>query len=153
MKIRIEIDEDIKETEMIIKCKEITKEIQKVQQSISQLTVIPKLIFYKGETEYYLPLDTILFFETAENNINAHTDQEIYHIKYRLYELEEILPNQFIRISKSTILNVNQVYSIEKNLTSSSSIQFYNSHKQVYVSRNYYKNFKQRLEERRNYER
>lgn len=74
------------------------------------------------------------------------------YIKYRLYELEEILPKYFVRVSKSTILNVNQVYSIDKNITSSSIIKFSKSYKQVYVSRNYYKILKQRLEERRNYE-
>lgn len=50
-----------------------------------------------------------------------------------------------------TFLNVNQVYSINKNITSSSIVQFYKSYKQVYVSRNYYKVLKQRLEERRSY--
>jgi len=70
-----------------------------------------------------------------------------------LYELEEMLPNNFVRVSKSTILNVNQIYSINRNLTSSSLVQFYKSYKQVYVSRNYNKILKQRLEERRNYER
>lgn len=152
MKIRIEIKEDLEEDEVIIRCKELNKTIQKIQQSISENTSLPKLIFYKDEIEYYLPLNEILFFETAENALEAHTEKDIYKIKYRLYELEEILPNNFVRISKSAILNVNQVYSIERNITSSSIVKFYKSHKQVYVSRNYFKELKQRLEERRNYE-
>lgn len=109
-------------------------------------------IFYKNDIKYYLNLNDILFFETSENSVEAHTEKEVYKIKYRLYELEEILLNNFVRVSKSTILNVNQIYSINRNLTSSSLVQFYKSYKQVYVSRNYNKILKQRLEERRNYE-
>ena len=152
MKIRIEIDENLEEDEVTIKCKEINQTIKRVQQSISSANLIPKLIFYKNDTEYYLNINDILFFETSENSVEAHTEKEVYKIKYRLYELEEMLPNNFVRVSKSTILNVNQIYSINRNLTSSSLIQFYKSYKQVYVSRNYNKILKQRLEERRNYE-
>lgn len=152
MKIRIEIDENLEEDEVTIKCKEINQTIKRVQQSISSANLIPKLIFYKNDTEYYLNKNDILFFETSENSVEAHTEKEVYKIKYRLYELEEMLPNNFVRVSKSTILNVNQIYSINRNLTSSSLVQFYKSYKQVYVSRNYNKILKQRLEERRNYE-
>ena len=152
MKIRIEIDENLEEDEVTIKCKEINQTIKRVQLSISSANLIPKLIFYKNDTEYYLNINDILFFETSENSVEAHTEKEVYKIKYRLYELEEMLPNNFVRVSKSTILNVNQIYSINRNLTSSSLVQFYKSYKQVYVSRNYNKILKQRLEERRNYE-
>lgn len=152
MKVRIEIDDSLEEDEVTIKCKELNQTIKKVQQSISNISQMPKLIFYKNDIEYYLNLNDILFFETSENSVEAHTEKEVYKIKYRFYELEEILPNNFVRVSKSTILNVNQIYSINRNLTSSSLVQFYKSYKQVYVSRNYNKMLKQRLEERRNYE-
>lgn len=152
MKVRIEIDETLEDDEVIIRCKELNNTVQKVQQSISNITSYTKLVFYKNDIEYYLQLNQILFFETSENSVTAHTDKDVYKIKYRLYELEEILPKYFVRVSKSTILNVNQVYSIDKNITSSSIIQFSKSYKQVYVSRNYYKILKQRLEERRSYE-
>lgn len=152
MKVRIELDNSIEENEVIIKCKQLDEIVQKIQKSISDITSFPKLTFYKDDIEYYLPLNKILFFETSENNIQAHTINEVYKIKYRLYELEEILPVNFVRVSKSTILNVNHVYSIDRNITSSSIIEFYKSYKQVYVSRNYYKVLKQRLNERRSYE-
>lgn len=152
MKIRIEIDQNLEEEEIVIRCKELSKTVQKVQQSITDIASIPKLVFYKNEVEYYLSLDSILFFETSDNMVDAHTKDDTYQIKLRLYELENILPSHFVRISKSTILNINDVYSIDRNITSSSIIRFYKSYKQVYVSRMYYKILKQRLAERRNYE-
>ncbi len=150
MKVRIEIDSNIEEDEIIIKCKELTKSIQKIEETIQQENQIINFTFYKDNTEYYIPLNSILFFETSGNEINAHTSNEIYKVKYKLYELEEILPVNFIRVSKSTILNVDHIFSIEKNLTASSIVQFNKTHKQVYVSRNYYKKLKERINERRN---
>lgn len=150
MKIKIEVDHTLVENEVIIKCSEIDQNIQKIQAVISDITLpYEKWFFLKDGKEYYLPLDTILFFETDNQNIHAHTVNEVYIIKYKLYELEEKLPKNFLRVSKSTILNLNHIYSIDKNLTSSSIVQFYKTHKRVYVSRYYYKQLRELLERRK----
>lgn len=152
MKIQIEVDEEIREDEVIIRCSEINSTIQKIQEVIKQSSQKVNLTFYKDNMEYYLQLKTILFFETSGNGIDAHTLEETYKVKNKLYELEEILPDNFVRVSKSTIVNINHIHSIDRNITSSSLIQFNKSYKQVYVSRIYYKQLRQRLGERRNYE-
>ena len=152
MKIRIEIDENAHEDEVIIRCKELNENVKKVQQAIKQYSVKTNLVFMKENTEYFIPLSCVLFFETAEKGIEAHTADDLYTIKNKLYELEKILPANFVRASKSSILNIDHIYSIEKNITSASLVRFNGSHKQLYVSRNYYKALKQRLNERRNYE-
>ena len=66
-----------------------------------------------------------------------------FEAKYKLYELEEKLPSYFLRISKSTILNTRKVYSITKNLAGASKIEFQDTYKTVYCSRNYYKALKE----------
>lgn len=153
MKINIEYDSNIKETEITIKCNELNHKIKELQDLIIETyKKNTSITFYNNDKEYYISLNKILFFETTDNTINAHTTDNIYKVKYKLYELEEILPKKFIRISKSTIVNTHSIYSINHNIASSSLIQFNNSHKQVYVSRFYYKDLKQRLDERRNYE-
>lgn len=150
MRIRIEVDEHIQDDEVIIKCKSLSKEVLDIQNSINEvLSRRDKIIFYKGETEYYFPMENVLFFETETSGISAHTVDDLYTVKYKLYELEEILPGHFTRVSKSTILNINYIYSISRNLTSSSLVKFKNTHKQVYVSRYYYKPLKIKLLEKR----
>ena len=64
------------------------------------------------------------FFETDNNQVMAHTANEIFLTGSKLYELEKILPWYFSRISKSAILNVKKVYAITRNLTASSLIEF-----------------------------
>ena len=150
MKIKIEIDENLTEEEIVIRGSALTEEMAAVQRAVADVLARKQtLTFYKNETEYYIPLDEILFFETEDGGISAHTSAEVYTVKYKLYELEQVLPRNFIRVSKSTILNVSKVYSVERNLTASSIVQFAGSHKQVYVSRYYYKSLKISLEEKR----
>ncbi len=140
MKIRIEIDNNISEDEIVIRCSSLTPEITKVQKLIAEgIQENPDIIFYKGDTRIFTNLDEILFFETQSDGISAHTIDDCYEIRYRLYELEDMLPRYFMRISKSTILNTKKIFSIDKNLTASSIVMFRDTHKQVFVSRHYYK--------------
>jgi len=81
--------------------------------------------------------------------VTAHTTEKMYESSYRLYELEEILPGYFMRISKSTIVNLKQIYSITRNLTASSAVEFCGSNKKVYVSRIFYKALIERMSEKR----
>lgn len=153
MKIRIEVVENLAEDEVLIRCGRVDDTIQKIHQYIlEQSSSNSKFTFYKQNQEYYFPLDNVFFFETDGEYVYAHTADDAYRIKYRLYELETILPRNFVRASKSTIINSTQVFSISRNLTASSLVKFINSHKQVYVSRRYYQDLRQRINERSYYE-
>lgn len=150
MNIRVELDETIESDEIVIRCRELNEDISELHALLTERTRKPvTIVFHKEGQEYYLPLGDILFFQTDNSQLTAHTDKEVYSVKYRLYELEEILPNHFVRISKSTIVNSNHVYSILKNITSASKVAFKNTHKKVYVSRNYYPYLKSKLLEKR----
>jgi len=150
MKVRIDIDENLEEDEIIIRCSKLDDKTRKAYDTLMDITKESKhLMLYKGNVEYYFPAENILFFETTDNCISAHTVDNFFETTYRLYELEELLPGYFMRVSKSTILNLNHIYSVSRNLTASSEVQFANTHKQVYVSRYYYKSLKCRLEEKR----
>ncbi|MCL2213354.1 MAG: LytTR family transcriptional regulator [Oscillospiraceae bacterium] len=109
----------------------------------------PAIVYHKGEREFYLPSSDILFFETDGEAVYAHSKSEMYSVTYRLYQLEELLPNEFVRISKSTVANTSQIMSLTKTLPSSVSVQFFDTHKQVHVSRHYYKQLKEKLSNRR----
>ena len=149
MKIRIEITDSIEEDEVIIRCRELSPLINDVQKAITEKTSkIPKMVFYKEKEEYYFPLVNVLFFETDNDAVYAHTASDVFKTDFKLYELQKFLPDKFVRISKSTIVNTVYILSISRNLASSSLIKFHKSHKQIYVSRLYYKDLKQKLSER-----
>jgi len=148
MKININIDNTILEDEILINCKEITEDIIKLQKFLSEKINTPKSItLFKNKKEYFIQLSDILFFETDERLVYAHTRDNLYETEYKLYELTEFLPENFIRISKSAICNIYEILSINKNIASGSSIEFQNTNKKVYVSRSYYKTLIQNMNE------
>ncbi len=149
MKIRIEMVEPDEE-EIVIRTSELDDRVKRIQKAVSDITSQNiTIVLYKGETQYFIDVNKLLFFETEDGCISAHTASDIFETRYKLYELEELLPGSFMRLSKSTILNTRHVYSITRNLTASSRVEFAGSHKQVYVSRNYYKLLVEKLNEKR----
>lgn len=148
MKVRIELDPQMDEPEMIIRAPRLTEDVARLQQLILEQKMTP-LTFYKDRSEYFVDVSEILFFETDGEKIYGHTREEAYEVRQKLYELEEILPIAFCRISKSTIVNTKQIYSIEKSFSGTSTVNFYQTHKQLHVSRHYYQLLKERLKEMR----
>lgn len=150
MKVKIEICPDMEEDEVTIRCRELNDAVLKLQALAADSGAGGrKLSLHRGDTEYYVALSDILFFETQGREIQAHTADKLFETCYKLYELEEQLPGYFMRISKSTIVNLEYIYSITRNLTASSVVEFAGSPKKVYVSRSYYKALIERLEEKR----
>lgn len=150
MKIKIEIDDGLAEEEIVIRCKSLSEDVVSIQKRIMDaVNSRMQLEVTKGEKEYYIIIDEILFFETDSSGVVVHTANQIYEIKYRLYELEDLLPGNFIRVSKSTILNSTKVRAIHKNITGASEVEFTGTIKKVFVSRNYLKLLLEKLEEKR----
>lgn len=154
MKIKVEIDSQIEDLEVIIKGPEMNEQVIQLQNMLTSVCPSSNLItFYNQDKEYYFDIHKILFFETEKNEIFAHTIDNRFQVHYKLYELENLLPLYFMRVSKSTILNTREIYSISKNLTASSLVEFQGTHKTVYVSRNYYRILYERLISNRQYKR
>lgn len=150
MRVKIVEDENTAETEVVIYCRQKDEEVCRLENVIHEAAEKEKsLEVSRNGTRYYVPLSRILFFETAGYKIQAHTAEDLYETDLKLYQLEEMLPGFFLRISKSTIVNVNCVYAVSRNLTASSVVEFQDTHKQVYVSRHYFKLLRERLEEKR----
>lgn len=115
MKVQIECDSGAEELQVLIRCRELDDQVKEIQQALSIIGKYrQQFVFYKGDTEFYMPLNEVLFMETDGNAIQVHTRDDIYQTRYKLYELEELLPGQFMRVSKSAILNTSHVYSITK---------------------------------------
>lgn len=149
MKVRFEVDESMPADEMLIRCGRADAEVERICRLLrEQEAAEASITFYKENRACYFPLQEVLFFETADEHTYAHTADDAYRIKYRLYELEALLPHSFVRVAKSAIVNVAKISSVTRNIASASLIQFAGTRKQLYASRYYYKNLQQRLQER-----
>ena len=146
-KVRIEIDPACDE-EIIIRCKSVSDEIMRIESIVSSLDS-SEMELELGEKLHFVKTASILFFETDGNKTAAHTVDRMYYTDLKLYELEQRLPNSFMRISKSCIINTKAVSSIHKEITGICEAFFRNTQKKVYVSRGYYKSFKEKINETR----
>ncbi len=150
MKLHTEVRQDGAE-EIVIRCKQRDEKIRLLESIIENvLSENAELTLTDGETEYFVPKNEILFFETAGGRVAAHTAHRMYYTVYRLFVLEQIMAPTFQRISKSCIVNCGAICAIRKNLTGASEVMFKNCDKKVYLSRSYYHVLREKLGEVRN---
>ncbi len=151
MKIKYEFDETLTDDTIIIRFHPKNPEVEQIKEKLEEVTT-PPLKVYQKDREIFISALDVLFFETSGDIIYAHSAHNNYQIKMRLYEIEALNPTSYSRVSKSTIININQIYSIEKTFGAGGLIKFRDSHKEVYVSRLYYKLLKEKLKGRLHYE-
>lgn len=153
MRARIEKVENEGSEEIVVYCRRITPEVEALLERLNRKEKGGAVLsFFKGDEQYYLSPREILFFETDSDKVYAHTTDNFYEVKMRLYELEKVLPDYFVRASKSTIVSILHVFSIQKGLTRVSQITFRHTHKEVYGSRMYSSELYRKMNERYLYE-
>ena len=145
MKIEFDIDEKYKESKVIICTNKITNEIQEL---------LTKLNNEKNNKIYGNKNDKIFILE--ENKIETiysenkkvfirYENGDIYETKKRIYELENILSNKFVRISNSEIVNFDKVQDLDFKIVGTIILNFYTK-RHTYVSRRDVKKIREYLE-------
>ena len=111
MKITINIDDKIQETEIQINCNQLTYEIENL---IATLRILNQQVLVSKENEnFLLDVNEISYIEAVDRKTFVYTEADIYESKLKLYEMEEKLcQSGFIRISKSCLVRLKYVKSI-----------------------------------------
>ena len=140
MKINVKIDKSLNQPEITISA-QTEREAERIREIVFEANKIrqKKIEAMDGKDKIQVDAREIIFFESADGKTWVHTNDEIFAKNARLYELEKSLPHDFVRISKSAIVNVSHIFSIKKNLAGPSEIRFRNSRKRVNLSRSFYK--------------
>lgn len=144
MNIEIKIDEKIKENKIIVQVNEMTDEISNIIDLLKS-TNKEKLKVYLDEELYFINESDIETVYSSDGKVFIKANDKDYQSKMRLYELESILNKKtFLRISKSEIININKVKSINTSLIGTIVITFFNGNK-TYSSRRYISKIKEFL--------
>jgi DNA-binding LytR/AlgR family response regulator len=145
MKLNLIIDSMIKESSVTVYAPEMSDNVKKIVQCVDDLEKISTISGHKEQELYFLDIQNVLSFVAQNKQIYAITQYGQFIIKERLYQLEQILPSDYIRVSKSEIINK---HCIEKlSLETNGSIKLYLKHNYcTYSSRRYLKSIKERLE-------
>lgn len=143
MKIEIDIDEKYNDLLVQIKAPALTADIEKM---ISLMRMIDmQLAVKKNDEIILLETNQILYFETVERNTFVYTKEDTYEVDLKLYEVEQQLIEQgFIRISKTSILNLKKIQSLKADINRKIKVTLING-EQLIVSRNYADELRRRL--------
>lgn len=142
MKCTIIIDKS-REEEVIIYAKEKSTLTDEIERLVNDNN--PELIGYDKSGEgVKLTTDEVYCFTAEDNKIFAITEKDKLRIKCRLYQLEEILPEYFVKINQSCVANIRKIARFDTSVSGTLLIKFKNGYKD-YVSRRQMKAVKERL--------
>ena len=132
----IQIIENMKENlQIIIHCRQIDDEIMRLKCHIELFD--KKLQAKKDNELHFINSFDVLYFESVDNRTFLYTEDDVLEVRQRLYELEVILSDKdFIRISKSQIVNINKIKSLKPELNRTILATMCNG-EQLYISRKY----------------
>ena len=104
------------------------------------------LIGYQDEKKYFLSVEELVAVVTENRNVILKTKDRSFLCKNRLYEIEQMLSSEFIRISQSEFVRADKIRCFYKTGIRSITLELENGLRAT-ISRRYLKDVKQRLEE------
>lgn len=102
-----------------------------------------KIIISEGNKRYYFSKDEIRYIKSDKFYVNIYTNDTKTLIRITLKKLNSILPTNFIRINKSTILNSKHVSKVEFQKKISKILL--NKNEEFFASKTYYNNLEKLL--------
>ena len=145
MKITLNQDPAFPETEVIINCPQADEDILRL---VAMLRIHQKkLVGILEGGRHLLDVKDILYIDTADKRTFLYTGKAVYESALRLYELEDSLRElDFLRAGRSAIVNFRRIRSIRLELGGRLLLTMDNG-EQVYVSRQYAGEMKEKLRE------
>jgi len=143
LKIAINIDPAVNDTEIQILCRQLTPEIEKILATLRILN--QQLMVTKGDETYILDVTKIIYIEAMDRKTFVYTQEDYYESKLKLYEMEERLVEcGFFRVSKSCLVHLRYIKSLKNDVDRKLRLTL-ESGEQIMVSRQYADEIKRRL--------
>ena len=133
MKVNIDISAEYKEPFAVIHTDKVTEEIQRMID-----------IFSTSETPVTALQKDIYMVRVEDGDTIIYGAKQRYRSRKRLYEVAQQLGKQFMQISKTTLINLSYMDSIEQGFSGTLLLKLKNGNKD-YVSRKYLPEFKRYL--------
>ena len=144
MKINVELNENQKEIEILIKTATMDDNVNDIIKKLSD-EKMKIIVGYLEERAKILDESYIVRVFSSNKKVFAKTHDIEYLLKIPLYEfLERVGQNQFIRISNTEIVNLKKIVEFDLSFTGTICIKLSNGDIS-YVSRRYVTQIKQIL--------
>ena len=100
-----------------IHCYRISEEVREIIAFVKSRQ--GQLTGTADDRQYEIAVSDVFYIESVDNKTFIYTKNKVYETRQKLYELEEILKEKrFLRVSKSTLLNLMKVSAIKPALNS-----------------------------------
>jgi len=143
MKVTILDRQEGEEAEVIIKCDVLDENILKLINSMKGNK--SKMPVYQDGEIAFLSYSEMYYFEAVDQKVFVYAKSEVFEVKSRLYELLGELPsNDFVRISKSVIINLRKIKRLSPALGGRFEALLMNGERLI-ISRQYVPDFKKSL--------
>lgn len=143
MKITIENIPVGSEPEIIIRCNEPDESLLQLIYSIKSTS--KKLIGFTDLQMHIINPKDVFYFESVDNKVFIYCKEKVFESKLKLYEIETEYENwDFFRASKSTILNIGKIDSVNPIFYGKLEALLQNGER-VFISRQYVPIFKKKL--------
>lgn len=144
MKITILAPEPGQEDEIIIRCHHLDDKLLAAIDTLKTGTSKIPAFSEKGIT-MLLPKD-IYYFESVDNKVFAYCEKQVYEVRKKLYELEsELSGTDFLRISKSTIVDLSKIRNLSPAFNGRLEALLRNGER-IVISRQYVPALKKKLD-------
>ena len=101
--------------QVLIRCHAVTEEVREIAAFVKSRQ--GSLTGVKDSRQYEIAVSDIYYFESVDGKTFLYTKDQVYETSYRIYELESMLrPKNFLRVSKSMLLNLMKIRSIQSAL-------------------------------------
>ncbi len=132
--------QDLEKPEVTITYREMTESVKRVSDFVRY--VDQTILCRKENEEYTIPVSDIYYVESVDKKTFIYCEKEVFQSNYKLYELENMLPRvNFVRVSKSTILNIEKLKGV-KTLVNSKLEAMLSNGESVCVTRKYLKDIR-----------
>lgn len=92
-----------------------TESLAKLLSQVNQKKTIHSITVKNGDKILFIPLTDISYFHAEDKYVFLNTnDGKQYLTSYTITSLEEKLPDEFVRISRSAIIHSHRITSLEK---------------------------------------
>ena len=142
MKLELNIDEKVKETLVVVSANKIDKEVQNLINYIEYSSEY--LIGIVEDKASIIDIDEIIRVYIEDRKTFVVTLKDTYVVKKKLYEVENMVTRNFVKISQSEIVNIKFIKNLDFSNTGTIVIKYKNSDIS-YVSRRMIKEFKLKL--------
>ena len=145
MKVNLFVSRDIEEPHADIHTNELTDNITRAMSILESDDSNEMLAVKKGSDIALLEYDEVYMFRVEDKQVKVYTENSEYLVKKALYQVEENLTGDFVRISKTTIVNLRKIERVAPSLRGMMFIELKNGLKDN-ISRKYLPEFKQALD-------